>query len=52
MQKTDWKGARVDEGSPIRRLRDDDNSDWCGGRGDGEKWTGGVEGETHDCVMD
>lgn len=38
VQKTDWRGARVDAGSPIRRLRDD-NSDWCGGRGGREKWT-------------
>lgn len=52
MQKTDWKGARVDECCPIRRLRHDDNSDWCDGRGDGEEWTGVVEGETNDFVMD
>lgn len=43
VQKTDWKGTRVDEGSPIRRLRLDDNSlvwwqrrwkevDWGSGR--------------------
>lgn len=38
VQKTDWGGARVDGGSPVRRLRDD-NSDWCGGRGGREKWT-------------
>lgn len=25
---------------------------WCGGRGDGKKWTGVVEGETNDFVMD
>lgn len=29
----------MDAGSPVRRLRDDDSSDWCGGRGDGERWT-------------
>lgn len=25
-------------GSPVTRSRDGDNPDWCGGRGDGEKW--------------
>ena len=52
VQKTDRRGARVDAGSPVRRLRDDDNSDWCGGRGDGEKGIQEVVGRGNERLGD
>lgn len=42
----DWKTVRADVGGPIRRLRDGDNSDWCGGRE-----TGRVDRLTVDRLM-
>lgn len=43
MQKTDGRRAQVDKGNPVRRMREDVNTDWS---------SGGGERETVDVVMD